>query len=96
MKIAVIIDWGTRKDLVDLYDILQVTAVEEIFQIAAIKYAHVHSFPISAIRAMAFFTDAEKLPMPHLIDRTSWSKMKKFLEQQAVEIGRSQLTDLWK
>lgn len=95
MKMAAIIDRGTRKDLVDLYYVLQTVSLEQIFQVAAIKYAHVHSFPVSAVRALAYFTDAEALPMPRMLDRTPWSKMKTFLERQAIEAGRMRLGDLW-
>jgi hypothetical protein len=96
MKLAAIIDRGTRKDLVDLYYILQSISLEEAFKVAAVKYAHVHSFPVSAIRALAYFTDAESFPMPNMLDRTPWSKMKKFLEHQAIEAGRMRLGDFWK
>jgi hypothetical protein len=96
MKLAAIIDRGNRKDMVDLYFILQTTSIDELFKVAAIKYAQVHSFPVSALRALAYFTDAEALPMPQMLDRTPWSKMKKYLETQAMQAGRMRLTDLWK
>jgi hypothetical protein len=95
MKLAAIIDRGTRKNLVDIYFILQTTAIDAIFKLASIKYALVHSFPVSAIRALAYFTDAEALPMPRMLDHTPWSKMKKYLEAQAMEAGRIHLEDLW-
>jgi hypothetical protein len=96
MKLAALIDRGTRKDMVDLYYVLQVVSLETIFEVAAVKYARVRSFPVSAIRALAYFADAEALPMPRMLDRTPWSKMKKFLEHQALEAGRKNLADLWK
>jgi len=96
MKLAAIIDRGTRKDLVDLYYILHSISLEQAFTVASEKYAHVHSFPVSAVRALAYFSDAETLPMPRMLDRTPWSKMKKFLEYQAMEAGRMRLGDLWK
>ncbi len=95
MKLAAIIDRGTRKDMVDLYYLLQLVSLETIFEVAAVKYARVRSFPVSAMRALAFFTDAEALPMPRMLDRTPWPKMKKFLERQALEAGRKNLADLW-
>jgi len=95
MKLAAIIDRGTRKDMVDLYCLLQVASLETIFEVAAVKYSRVRSFPISAIRALAYFADAEALPMPRMLDRTPWSRMKKFLEHQAMEAGRKNLADLW-
>jgi len=95
MKLAAIINRGTRKDMVDLYFILQQVSLDSIFQVAAIKYSKVRSFPVSAVRALSYFDDAESLPMPQMIDKTPWSKMKKFLEAKAVEAGRQHLEDLW-
>jgi predicted nucleotidyltransferase component of viral defense system len=96
MKLAAIIDRGTRKDMVDLYFILQQVPLDSLFQVAAIKYSKVRSFAVSATRALSYFQDAEALPMPQMIDKTPWSKMKKFLETKAVEAGRKRLEDLWK
>ncbi len=95
MKLAALIDRGTRKDMVDLYFILQQVSLEKIFEVAAVKYARVRSFPVSAVRALAYFTDAEALPMPRMLDKTPWSKMKKFLESKSIEAGRKKLADLW-
>jgi hypothetical protein len=96
MKLAAIIDRGTRKDLVDLYYLLQRVSLENIFEVAAIKYAKVGTFAISATRALAYFEEAEALPMPRMLDKTPWAKMKKFLNTQALEVGRKRLEDLWK
>lgn len=95
MKLAAIIDRGTRKDLVDIYYLLQVVSLEDIFEVAAVKYARVRSFPVSAMRALAYFADAETVPMPRMLDQTPWLKMKKFLERQAMEAGHKNLDDLW-
>ncbi len=95
MKLAAIIDRGTRKDYVDLYFILQRVSLDSLFRVAAKKYAKVRSFPVSATRALSYFDDAESLPMPQMIDKTPWSKMRKFLEAKAIEAGRQRLEDLW-
>lgn len=95
MKLAAIIGRGTRKDLVDLYFILQQISLERLFEIAAQKYRQVRAFAVSATRALAYFDDAEVLPMPRMIDHTSWTEMKRFLEQQAMAAGRLRLEALW-
>ena len=95
MKLAAIIDRGTRKDMVDLYYIIQQVSLDSLFQVAAIKYAKVRTFAVSATRALAYFDDAESLPMPQMLDKTPWPKMKKFLETEAIEAGRKRLADLW-
>jgi hypothetical protein len=95
MKLAAIIARGTRKDYVDLYFILQRIPLERLFQVAAVRYAVVRSFAVSSLRALAYFIDAETTPMPRMIDRTSWTTIKRYLERQAIEAGRKNLEDLW-
>ena len=95
MKLAAIIDRGTRKDLVDLYFILQKVPLTALFQVASVKYSRVTSFAVSAARGLAYFEEAETLPMPRMLDRTPWTKMKRFLERRAMEAGRQHLEDLW-
>ena len=95
MKLAAIIDRGTRKDLVDLYCILRQVPIEDLFEVAAAKYSRVRTFAVSATRGLAYFDDAESQPMPVMIDRTPWEEMKRFLENQALTAGRRRLEDLW-
>lgn len=95
MKLAAIMGRGTRKDMVDLYFILQNVPLEKLFEIAAVKYARVNSFAVGAIRALAYFDDAEASPMPNMLDKTSWTKIKKFLNTKAIEAGRKRLDELW-
>jgi len=95
MKLAAIMGRGTRKDLVDLYYVLQEVPIEDLFQVASVKYARVRTFAVSATRALAYFDDAEGLPMPTMIDSTPWAEMKRFLESQAMAAGRKRLEDLW-
>jgi len=66
-----------------------------LFEVAAVKYARVHTLAVSATRALAYFDDAEALPMPSMIDRTPWTTMKCFLERQAMTVGQERLEDLW-
>lgn len=60
MKLAAIIDRAARKDMVDLYYILQQVSLEALFQVAAVKYAKVRTFPVSAVRAWHI----SKMPNP--------------------------------
>ncbi len=95
MKLAAIIDRGKGKDLVDLYYILQYVSLDDLFKVASVKYARVRTFAISATRALAYFDDAEALPMPQMLEKTPWAKMKRFLEGQALAAGSKHLHDLW-
>lgn len=95
MKLAAIMARGTRKDYVDLYFILQRAPLERLFAVAAVKYAKVRTFAISAVRALTYFGDAEATPMPQMIKRTSWIAVKRFLEREALQAGRQHLEDFW-
>ena len=95
MKLAAILSRGTRKDYVDLYYILQQTPLERLFEVAAVKYARVRTFPVSAVRALAYFADAEATPMPQMIQSAPWPTMKRFLERQALAAGRKRLEEFW-
>ena len=97
MKLAAIISRGAKKDYIDLYFILQHTSLERLFEISAIKYPYNPSFPVMAVRALAFFEDAEADPMPQMIVSVDWQKIKAILEKQALDMGRRQteLEKLW-
>jgi predicted nucleotidyltransferase component of viral defense system len=95
MKLAAIMARGTRKDYIDLYFILQQTPLERLFEVAAVKYARVRTFAVSAVRALTYFADAETTSTPQMIQRVSWPAVKRFLEQQALAAGRKRLEDLW-
>lgn len=95
MKLAAIIGQGARRDLVDLYYILQLVSLDDLFQVASQKYSKVRTFALSSVRGLAYFTDAEALPMPEMLDKTPWVKMKKCLELKAIEAGRKNLENLW-
>jgi len=97
MKLAAILSRGTRKDYVDLYFILQQQRLMDLFEIAAKKYPYHEAFPAFAVRALAYFDDAESDPMPRMIKEVTWDKVKAYLDKQAMDVGRKQLAleKLW-
>lgn len=97
MKLAAILSRGNRKDYVDLYFILQHATLKRLFEVAASKYPYNPAFPAFAIRALAYFEDAESDPMPRMIIPADWEQIRAFLEKQAFNFGRRQLElkELW-
>lgn len=95
LKLSAAYSRATRKDLVDLYYILQHVSLEELFRVAARKFPRVRSFPVTALLALSYFDDADKLPMPRMIDKTPWPQMKKFLTKQATDDGRRNFERFW-
>ena len=97
MKLAAILSRGTRKDYIDLYFILQKFTLNRLFQISAEKYPYNAAFPSFAVRALAYFDDAESDPMPRMVKPIKWKNVKDFLREQAFDIGREKidLDELW-
>ncbi len=97
MKLAAILSRGTRKDYIDLYFILQQTSLDHLFKVAAIKYPNHSAFATFAIRALAYFEDAEFDPMPRMIQQVDWNVIKKDLTRIAIDIGKRKLDldQLW-
>jgi len=74
MKINAITNRGTRKDFVDLAFLLQHYAISEIFDWYKRKYPD--ASVALALRSMAYFVDAETMPLPRLLQPFDWEEAK--------------------
>jgi hypothetical protein len=52
------------------------------------KYADRPSFLPIAVRALAYFEDAEQQPMPRLLTRVRWSDVRAYCEAAACRLAR--------
>lgn len=75
MKIAAITNRGSKKDFVDVFFLLEIFKINEIFDFYQTKYPDSNS--MAAILSLAYFEDAEKEDMPKMIINTSWEEVKK-------------------
>ena len=83
MKVSAIIGRGVKKDFVDLHEICVRSSLEGVLRAAAKKYSPHYDFILQAARALVYFEDAEKEPMPRLRQRISWECVKAFFEREA-------------
>lgn len=74
MKVAALINRGTKKDFIDLYYLLKEIPLEDILNLYETKYPDGSRF--IAIKSITYFDDAEADPMPVMFDETSWTDMK--------------------
>jgi hypothetical protein len=88
MKLAAINSRGTRRDFVDIYCLRKVIALDRLLELAAVKYADRPSFLPVAVRALAYFEDAERQPMPRLLTPVEWSDVRVYCEQAARKLAR--------
>ncbi len=81
MKLAAINSRGTRRDFIDLYCLNSIAPIERLAELAEIKYADRPTFLDITVRALAYFADAEKQPMPRMLWKdVKWSDVVTYCE----------------
>lgn len=74
MKLLAIAQRGSRKDFVDVYELLRHGAMlPDMLDDFRAKF---HADPISVLRGLAFFDDAEREPMPEMLAAVTWSNVR--------------------
>jgi Nucleotidyl transferase AbiEii toxin, Type IV TA system len=84
MKLLAIAQRGSRKDFVDVYELLRngmvLRAMLEDFRE---KFT---ADPVSALRGLTYFDDAEKEPMPEMLNTVEWLTTKRAVESSVREV----------
>lgn len=88
MKLAAVNSRGTRRDFVDLYCLRDVVTLDRLLELAAIKYADRPSFLAIAVRALAYFEDAEQQPMPGMLKPVQWTDVRAYGEAATRRLAR--------
>jgi Nucleotidyl transferase AbiEii toxin, Type IV TA system len=87
MKVEAIASRGARRDFYDLYFICQsglslVKVLEDFDE----KFASSHPDRYHRIRAMTYFDDAEREPLPILLRPANWKDVREFFETSVADI----------
>jgi len=77
MKLSAIASRGSKKDFIDLYFILQKISLTELFSIFAKKYKGLDYSTGHLLKSLVYFPDADKEPLPKMLAKISWPKIKK-------------------
>lgn len=94
MKIAAVMDRGTKRDFVDLYELVkQGVFMEEMFVLYNKKYKALESNIFSILRSLQYFDDAEKGDMPSMIKPISWDEVKKFFIAESLRLAKKYLEE---
>jgi len=84
MKLAAISGRGSRKDFVDLYTILRgKPTLKQYFELFPQKYGPNRANIYHVLKSVVYFDDAEKEPMPRMIEPFSWKDCKTFFVREA-------------
>jgi len=86
MKLNAIIGRGSKKDFVDLFMISKKIRLKTIFDLCIKKFSNYPSFYLQAARALVFFNDANREPMPKMLINLNWDDVKFFFETEIKKI----------
>lgn len=88
MKLAAINARGTRRDFVDVYCLREVATLDRLLELATHKYADRPSFLAVAVRALAYFDDAEQQPLPRLLRPVRWPDVRAYCQDATRRLAR--------
>jgi hypothetical protein len=86
MKITAISSRGTKRDFVDFHAACLVFGLRELLTLFGRKYAQTGYNKLHILKSLAYFTDAEKDPMPHMLIRLEWQEVRHFFENEVPAI----------
>ena len=93
MKLVAIMDRGTKKDYVDLYELIQRgITTEKMIDFYEKKYGKWEENQFSVIKALSYFDEAEESEMPHMIRKVSWETIKQFLAAESLRLAKKYLS----
>lgn len=88
MKISAISSRGTKKDFIDLYFICQkIVPFQKLLKLFEKKYKSVNYNMLHILKSLSYFRDAERNPMPKMINQVSWHEVKNFFKKEIVSSG---------
>ncbi len=85
MKVAAIVNRGTKKDFIDIFYLLKHFTLKEILGLYCDKYPEGSIFIV--LKSMAYFDDAESDPMPYMFDDVQWTEIKEYISKEVISYG---------
>ncbi|NCN22127.1 nucleotidyl transferase AbiEii/AbiGii toxin family protein [Candidatus Falkowbacteria bacterium] len=88
MKLAAIMDRGTKKDFIDLFFLNKNgVSIEQAFGHYDKKYKSLANNIYSLVKSLSYFEDAEKLEMPEMIEKINWEEVKEFFRKEVLKLA---------
>jgi Nucleotidyl transferase AbiEii toxin, Type IV TA system len=82
MKLDSIATHGKKRDFIDLYFICKKIPLQNLVQLFKEKYKDSKTVPLNLAKNLIFFNYVDKEPMPLLIKKIKWEKIKDFFIQE--------------
>lgn len=77
MKIDAISSRGNKKDFIDIYFLLKEFSLKELLNLFDRKYKEIKYNHLHILKSLTYFEEAEKEPLPIMLKKVNWSKIKK-------------------
>jgi hypothetical protein len=81
MKIDAISSRGSKKDFIDIYFILKKISLREILDLFDEKYKDIKYSRMHLLKSLNYFEEAEKEPMPMMLESIEWKNVKKDIQK---------------
>lgn len=90
MKIAALMDRGTKKDFIDLYFLAKdgITLTDSL-KLYDKKYGSLASNAYSILKSFTYFVDAEESEMPVMILPVTWETVKDYFETETKKLAKN-------
>jgi predicted nucleotidyltransferase component of viral defense system len=82
MKLSAVLGRGSKKDFLDLYCIFRQHPAAQVFSWAERKFPEHEDFVMQAGKALVYFDDAEKEPLPRLLAPLAWREVKAYFQKE--------------
>ncbi|MBU1176962.1 MAG: nucleotidyl transferase AbiEii/AbiGii toxin family protein [Patescibacteria group bacterium] len=80
MKLDTVSSRGSKKDFIDLYFIFKEISFDELFELFEKKYSKIKFNKLHILKSLNYFIDADKNPMPIMIEDISWREVKNYFK----------------
>lgn len=81
MKLSAITSRGAKKDYIDLYFLLDIYTLSEMFDFYRLKFPDGSDFLV--VKSLTYFNDADIEPMPKMLKPVNWEDVKSRITQEA-------------
>lgn len=89
MKINAVMDRGTKRDFVDMFELVKAGfSIEKIFSFYEKKYGKLSNNIFSIIKSLQYFDDAENSDMPQMIKKITWGEVKDFFAKESMRLAK--------
>lgn len=80
MKLSAITNRGSKKDFIDLFQLLKIYSLKEMVNFYSQKYPDGSEFLV--LKSLNYFHDAEKDEMPTMFENTTWEEVKEKISEE--------------